>query len=167
MRCNGNGIKSVFFSCRRKRAAMSITSVSGKSAESHKRRANLPHRNGFNVKGKDRRTQAKTPEDQITIAAIADDRNDNGVLDFLGQLHGRPHCAAGRNAAKNSFFTSHPAHGVFGLGLADFNNAVYFFVAEKLWQIFIRPFANAGNLCALRRLHADNLHGGIFLFEKL
>src|SRR3569832_2027712 len=102
---------------------------------------------------------------QIAVAAVADDGDDDGVLNLLGQLQRSPQRAAGRDAGEDAFLARHPAGGFLCIRLAHIDHVVDTVVVTDLRYILVRPFADAGNLRPFGGLHADDLDGGVLFLE--
>jgi hypothetical protein len=101
----------------------------------------------------------------VLVLATSDDGDDDRVFDFLRQLQRRPQRAARRDAGENALLARQPARGFLGVLLADVDHAVNAAGIADCRHVGFRPFADAGNLCALGGLHADNLDRGILFLQ--
>src|SRR5690606_30424433 len=98
---------------------------------------------------------------QVAIAAVADDRDDDGVLYGFRQLERRIHRAAGRHPAADAFFARERLHRALGVGLRDVDDLVDAFALENFRQVGFRPAADAGDARTVLRLQADDLDVGV------
>src|SRR5450830_1239010 len=104
---------------------------------------------------------------EIAVAAVADDEDDGGVLDGLGNAQGDFAGAGGGDAAEDAFFGGHAARHVFGLGLADAFNLVDPRLVENFRQVGFGPLADTGDGRALFRLGADDADGFVLFLQVL
>ena len=74
--------------------------------------------------------------------------------------------ATGRDAAENTLFARQPPRHFFGVWLAYVFQTINILAAVDFRQVSFRPFADAGDLCTLFRLDANDLDGGILLLEN-
>src|SRR5712664_1348233 len=102
---------------------------------------------------------------EIAVAAVADDGDDDSVLQVARDAQGDVHGAAGRDAGEDAFLARHAPRHLLRLALADIFKAVDALRVVDLRQVGLGPFADAGNLRAFLRLAADDLDPRVLLLE--
>src|SRR5262245_39444632 len=102
---------------------------------------------------------------QVAVAAIADDRHDDGVLDLGSDLQRDPHCATRGNSGEDPFLARHAARDFLGIGLTDFDQLVDTRTLVDLRQVSFGPFAYAGDIRSFRRLRADDADAAVALLQ--
>src|SRR5437870_1743414 len=102
---------------------------------------------------------------QIAIAAVADDADDDSVLQLLRDAQCDMHRAAGRDAGEDAFLAREAPRHLLGLGLAHRFDAIDALLVVDLRQVGLGPLAEARDLRAFLRLAADDLDLCVLLLE--
>src|SRR5262249_55987868 len=105
------------------------------------------------------------PGREIAIAPVADDGDDDGVLQVARDAQGDVHGAAGGDAGEDAFLARHAPRHLLGLALAHVLEPIDALGIVDLRQVGLGPLANAGNLRAFLRLAADDLDARVLLLE--
>src|SRR5690242_13024599 len=108
----------------------------------------------------------KDTSGEITVAAVADDGDDDGVLRLAGYLQRRPQRAARRDAGEDAFLARQTARRLFGVDLGHVHDAIDARPVADLRQVLRRPLSNARDLRALGGLTADHLDLRVLLLEE-
>src|SRR3954452_20516045 len=103
---------------------------------------------------------------QVAVAAIADDRDDDRVLQLARQAQRDVHGAAGGDAGEDAFLAREAPRHFLGFGLANVFQAVDALRVVDFWQVGFGPLADAGNLRTFGRLAADDLDARVLLLEE-
>src|SRR5438094_3468227 len=102
---------------------------------------------------------------QVAVAAVADNGDDQSVLELARDAQGNVHRAARGDAGEDALLACQAPGHVLGLALAHVFEAIDALRVVDLRQIGLRPFADTRDLRAFLRLAADDLDLRVLLLE--